>query len=295
MVDVSVVIAARNEEKYIEEAVKSILDQSDVDFELIVVDDRSTDSTYAKLADMASGDPRMTIYQNPRSGKCSAFNYGVSKAKGRYVCIFAGDDIMPPGSLAERWRAVAKYSADEAVVGLCKLKTMSEDKRFDGQVVPKGEGQGGFTGVSYLMSRPVLEKIFPVPEELPNEDTWMEVAVRYMPGWKVVHSGVIGCLWRVHSGNSINMQVSFEEYNRKFTPRMGAFQLFYERHAEELDARGRKYLLDRINCENARRSGSVFKVLTCSAPLVERLRALSATNVFFYELRRRLFKLFSGW
>lgn len=292
---VSVVIAAKDESLHVREAVLSVLAQSDVDFELIFVDDGSKDDTYSIVCELAANDSRLKIFQNPVAGKCAAFNFGVSKATGSFVCIFAGDDLMPSGSLSQRFNAVRTYPSSSSVVGLCKLKTISEDKKFHGQIVPKAPGVGGFTGVSYMMSRPVLNKIFPVPESLPNEDTWMEVAVRYMPGWKIVHSDVIGCHWRVHSGNSINMQLTFPEYNKRLTPRMSAFEKFYTEHRDDLDSRGIEFLKSRIECENARSSGSVLKVLTCSAPLVDRLRALSATNSFFYELRRRFFKLLSGF
>lgn len=293
--EVSVVIAAKNESLHVKSAVASVLSQTGVKFELIFVDDNSTDNTVEIVNSLAASDERLKVLCNPSAGKCSAFNYGVSKASGDYVCIFAGDDIMPPDSLSQRLNAVKAKSSKLPVVGLCKLKTISDDKKFDGQLVPKAPGLGGFTGVSYLMSRPVVKKIFPVPESLPNEDTWMEVAVRYMPGWEIVHSDVIGCYWRVHAGNSINMTLSFAEYNRRLTPRMSAFKLFYEKHQSDLDTRGLEFLKARIQCEDARSSGNVLKVLTCPAPLVDRLRALSATNSFFYELRRRLFKLLSGF
>lgn len=292
---VSVVIAAKDEALHVREAVLSVLAQSGIDFELIFVDDGSKDDTYSIVCELATRDARLKVFQNPAAGKCAAFNYGVSKATGSFVCIFAGDDLMPPGSLSQRFNTVSAYSPNSPVVGLCKLKTISEDKKFNGQVVPKAPGVGGFTGVSYMMSRPILHKIFPVPESLPNEDTWMEVAVRYMPGWNIIHSDVIGCHWRVHAGNSINMQLPFTEYNKRLTPRMSAFKLFYEKHQRDLDARGVSFLKARIECEDARSSGSVLRVLTSSAPLVDRLRAVSATNSFFYELRRRLFKLLSGF
>ncbi|OFS87267.1 glycosyl transferase [Oligella sp. HMSC05A10] len=291
---VSVVIAAKNEEKYVKEAVLSVLNQKNVDFELVFIDDNSSDATYSIVKKIADQNPRLIIYKNPSSGKCSAFNYGISKARGKFVCIFAGDDIMPSGSLEQRFNAVKKYSENESIVGLCKLKSVSEDKKFDRQIVPKAPNMGGYTGVSYLMSRSVLDIIFPVPEHLPNEDTWMEAAVRYFPNWNIVHSGIIGCEWRVHSGNSINMQVGFKEYNKKLTVRMSAFELFYNKYEEQLGDEGRRLLKQRVSVENARRSGNIFKVLTSSAPLKERLRALSATNSFFYAIRHRLYKLLSG-
>jgi hypothetical protein len=63
---------------------------------------------------------------------------------------------MPEGSLAKRWHAVKDVVADQPVVGLCRLMTMSEDKKSDGHVVPKDPNRGGLTGVSYLMDRRAL-------------------------------------------------------------------------------------------------------------------------------------------
>ncbi|AVG42327.1 glycosyltransferase family 2 protein [Achromobacter insolitus] len=292
---VSVVIAVKNEEKHVAEAVGSVLAQQGVNFECVVVNDGSTDRTGEILAELAARHPALTVVVNPKKGKCSAFNYGVELARGKYVCIFAGDDIMAQGSLAARYQAVESAQPNPYMVGLCKLKTMSENPKFDGHVVPKGKDRGGFTGVSYLMTRPVIGKIFPVPETLPNEDTWMELAVVNFPGWSLVHSGVIGCLWRVHDGNSINMQMPFAEYNKKYTQRMTAISLFYERHKADLLPEVQEALRHRIRCEAARASGSVWGVLMNGAPLVERLRALASTNAFFYNLRRKLFGLLSGF
>lgn len=292
---VSVVIAVRNEEQHVREAVSSITSQALVEFEVIVVDDNSTDGTWRILNEIAQGDARVKLIQNPRKGKNSAFNLGVSLAKGDYVCLFAGDDIMPQGALSGRVNAISNTDPAEPVVGLCKLQSFSEDKRFDGHVVPKGEGRGGFTGVSYLMSRAAVSRIFPVPEALPNEDTWMELAVTNLPGLIHVHCGVVGCMWRVHGGNSINMQLDFHSYNEKYTQRMKAISLFFDRHGAELEASKRRELARRVACEEARASGSVVGVMFSKARFVERLRALSTTNRFMYDMRRRLFGLLSGF
>jgi len=292
-VNVSVVIAARNESTYVDSAVKSILAQQGVSFELIFIDDNSTDNTLEQVTLLAKTDDRLRVFVNPHPGKARAFSYGVSLARGQFVCLFAGDDLMPEGSLAARFDSVKDF-ADECVVGLSKLKTLSDDPHFDGMVTPKAKGKGGFTGVSYLMSRQALERIFPVPFELPNEDTWIEACLVYLPGIKLVHSDTICCLWRVHAGNSINMQVPFAKYNEKLTPRMQAFRLLLEKYEPILPATNKQALKARVQCEVARARGSIFGVMTSGTSLVEKLRALSATTSFFYELRRKLFKLLSG-
>ena len=98
-------------------------------------------------------------------------------------------------------------------------------------------------------------KIFPVPETLPNEDTWMELAILHLPSFNVVHSDIIGCLWRVHAGNSINMQMGYTEYNKKISARMRAFNLFFEKYGDELDKDAKRELQNKIDLENWRLSG----------------------------------------
>lgn len=295
IIDVSVVIAVKNEEVFLQSAVTSVLEQTGLCHEVIVIDDGSTDKTADILAQLRTRYPQLTSQKNPRAGKCSAFNHGVSLASGRFVCIFAGDDLMPPGSLAERYARVKDLPDNQAVVGLCKLITMSEEKRFDGHLVPRKPGRGALSGVSPLMNQRALHRIFPVPGSLPNEDTWMEIAVLHFHDMVVVHSDVVGCAWRVHQGNSINMMADFAEYNRKISIRLRAYALFLAQHREALSEESRAELQARVDCEEQRLRGSVWGVLSSRVGLVDRLRALSITNAGLYGIRRRLYGLLSGW
>lgn len=292
---ISVVVAARNESAHLFEALTSILMQDFIDFEVIYIDDHSTDHSIEIAKKLAKIYSNLRVVVNPKRGKCSAFNFGVSITNARFVCIFAGDDIMPNGSLRERYEAVANESDEICVVGVSKLITMSKIKKFDGHLIPRGKGRGALSGVSPMMNRRAVKIIFPTPEELPNEDTWMELAVLHMPNWRVIHSDVICCRWRVHSGNSVNMLVPFEEFNNKITIRMNAMKFFINRFGDELDNEQRVALLNKINLEEVRRRGDWLGVLKSSCDLVDRLRALSATNALMYEIRKRLYGLLSGW
>jgi glycosyltransferase involved in cell wall biosynthesis len=291
----SVVLAARNEALHLEEALKSILMQDGVEFELIYVDDHSNDNSLEIAKELSRMYPRLKIEKNPKRGKCSAFNFGVGLASGRFVCIFAGDDVMPAGSLKARYDAVAAQSDDFCVVGVSKLITMSEMKKYDGHLIPRAKGRGALSGVSPLMNRKALSKIFPTPEHLPNEDTWMELAVLHMPGWKIIHSDTICCRWRVHVGNSVNMAVSFQEFNRKITIRMEALTLFMQKFGVEIDLIQKEVLQNKIALEEARRRGDWRSILRSNCGLVDRLRALSVANKPMYTIRKSLYGLLSGW
>lgn len=292
---VSVIIAAHNEEAHVGEALISIANQKDISFEVVFVDDHSDDGTMSIVEAIAADYSHVRVYRNPYRGKCSAFNFGVSQSKGRFVCIFAGDDIMPAGSLKERYDAVASESDDRCLVGVCKLVTMSDDKRFDGHLIPKVKGRGALSGVSPLMNRKAVSVIFPTPESLPNEDTWMELAVLHMPNWKIIHSDTVCCQWRCHAGNSINLTLPFAEFNRRISVRMDALELFMGKFGSELDKDQYRALQAKIDLENARRRGDWWAVLRSRAGLIDRLRALSMTNAIMYSIRTRFYGLLSGW
>ncbi|MCP1998271.1 glycosyltransferase involved in cell wall biosynthesis [Nitrobacter winogradskyi] len=257
-----------------------------------MVDDGSTDDTLSILKSYTSSS--LKVFENLNPGKVKAFNLGVEKSSGKWVCLFAGDDIMPQHSLAKRLDAVASVSSEKPVVGLSRLIQISKIKKQNGIVIPRDPNRGGLTGTSYLMDRRAVAKFFPVPEELPNEDTWLEACVVHLD-IEIVHSGVIGNQWRVHEGNSVNMLVPFREYNDKITKRMKAYPLFMDRHGSELSAESRCRLAAKVMCERARAAGDMVGVLKSKAVLVDRLRALSSTNTAMYEVRRKLYGLLSGW
>ena len=202
---------------------------------------------------------------------------------------------MPQGSLSQRYAAVADEPDEHFVVGVSKLVTMSNIEKYNGHLIPRAKGRGALSGVSPMMNRNALAVIFPTPEELPNEDTWMELAILHMPCWRIIHSDIVCCRWRVHSGNSVNMLVPFEEYNEKITVRMNSLRLFMNRFGSELDHVQRVAVQRKIDLEDSRRRGNLRGILVSDCSLVDRLRALSIANATMYSIRKKFYGLLSGW
>lgn len=100
---VSVVIATYNRAHYVKKSVESVLNQTFRDFELIVVDDGSTDGTAETLKTI--DDPRLKILRKENGGVASARNKGLREAKGDFVVVHDDDDIMLP------WRLHAHLAA----------------------------------------------------------------------------------------------------------------------------------------------------------------------------------------
>ncbi|WP_420383693.1 glycosyltransferase family 2 protein [Novosphingobium sp.] len=96
---ISVVMAAYNGSGYIAQTIASVLAQSFTDFELIVVDDASTDDTLAQLRTMA--DPRVIVIASPANGgPVVARNRAFAAARGRYIVGLDQDDLCHPGRFA---------------------------------------------------------------------------------------------------------------------------------------------------------------------------------------------------
>ena len=294
-IHVSVIMAVQNEEKYILSAVKSILSQESINHELIVVDDNSTDSTYQIVTDKYGSETKFSIFKSPGKGKVAAFNYGVSIAKGRYVCLFAGDDIMPQDSLSERFNALNNCQDKKFVVGLSKIKIMSDNKKKDGLIVPRKKNQGSLSGQSPLMDSDVVQFLFPVPEDLPNEDTWLEIAFGHTSKFHIIHSDIICCNWRMHSGNSMNMLVSYKEYKEKMVLRRSAFGLFLKRYSNALEHREKSNLEEMVKGIHFYKNEDILGLLRTKANLVWKIRILSTINPFFYRIRTMFYSILTGW
>ncbi|MDO8954810.1 MAG: glycosyltransferase family A protein [Gammaproteobacteria bacterium] len=95
---VSVVLITYNHEKFIEEAIGSILNQDYKNFELIIIDDGSRDKTAEKIK--VFNDPRIRYQYQENQGPSSAINAGLKAVHGSYIAIMSGDDIALPMRLS---------------------------------------------------------------------------------------------------------------------------------------------------------------------------------------------------
>ena len=111
---ISIIIPVYNAEHTLQRCVDSVLAQTYTDFELILVDDGSNDST-AVLYNMFK-DNRIRVYRKVNGGVSSARNMGLDKAKGDYVCFIDADDYVECDYLAKLYRGVGK---DLVISGFC--------------------------------------------------------------------------------------------------------------------------------------------------------------------------------
>ena len=93
---VSVILPVFNQEKYLEETIQSILRQSFTDFELLIVDDGSTDDSARIIRRFQQEDNRVFAFFEKNVGKSKATNYLVGKATGKWCVFLDADDVMLP-------------------------------------------------------------------------------------------------------------------------------------------------------------------------------------------------------
>lgn len=125
---ISIIIPVYNCENYIERCVKSVLAQTFKDFELLLIDDGSTDNTAAICDMLAKEDSRVIVHHKENGGVSEARNLGLRQAKGDNITFMDSDDYVPDNYLEELNKAI--YSADISVCDISCLKNGEEIKRF---------------------------------------------------------------------------------------------------------------------------------------------------------------------
>ncbi len=159
---VSIVMPAYNAEACIGDAIKSVLAQEHGNWELIVVNDGSTDGTADVVARFR--DPRIRFFSLPANkGIGFARNKGLDEAVGELLCTFDSDDVMPPRSLSSRIAALGAHPEADIVDGRVRFmdrdlqRTLREFRpTFEGEPLDELLGLTGscFMGCSWLIRWP---------------------------------------------------------------------------------------------------------------------------------------------
>ena len=112
MAEISIILPVHNGEIYIQEAIDSVLRQSFTDFELLVIDDGSTD--YTSEIVLRYSDPRLRLISRPH-GFIDSLNDGLLQAKGKYIARMDADDLMHPNRLHVQYHIME----EEPTIDVC--------------------------------------------------------------------------------------------------------------------------------------------------------------------------------
>ena len=118
---ISVIVPVYNTEATRRRTAESILGQDFCDFEMILVDDGSTDRSGKICDEYAAGDGRIRVIHQKNGGLSAARNTGIAAARGEYLTYIDSDDLIEPGFLEKLYRLTTRYEADMAVCGIAIL------------------------------------------------------------------------------------------------------------------------------------------------------------------------------
>lgn len=133
MPKVSIIMPVFNKEKYIFKSVQSVLNQSFRDFELIIVDDGSTDCSL-KICRKFTYDNRVRLFSIENGGVSRARNFGLEKAKGKYILFVDGDDFID----IEFLESLLSVRSQCVIGGITKI---SKNNNIINQVIPERSGK----------------------------------------------------------------------------------------------------------------------------------------------------------
>lgn len=125
---VSVILPTYNDLHYIETTLRTICAQSFTNFELIIVDDGSTDESPIKLRSIVASDTRLRYVRRENGGLSAARNTGLEQARGRYIAYVDADDLLHPTFLHT---LVAEAEATQADVVVCSAHVFGDGTPCD--------------------------------------------------------------------------------------------------------------------------------------------------------------------
>ena len=128
---ISIIVPVYNTERFLAETLDSVLAQTIGNYEVILVDDGSTDGSAKIVRDYCARDYRFRPLYMTNNGVSAARNEGLRIASGRYVVFLDSDDTLPPDALENMYRVITEKRAD------CVFGGVREEDVF-GSVTPKG-------------------------------------------------------------------------------------------------------------------------------------------------------------
>ncbi|MFS4469291.1 glycosyltransferase family 2 protein [Maribacter sp. 2210JD10-5] len=182
---ISVIVPIYRIEQYLPKCIDSLLQQSFVDFELILVDDGSPDNCPQICDDYAKNDKRIIVIHKKNGGLLSARKEGLKHAKGKYIAYVDGDDWVDKYYLDTLFKLAEANNADLVITGHFrefngKIETIKpkmvgiyDESKLKSSIIPNAIYNGNFCehGISTYVWNKLFKKelLVPVLSEIPNE------------------------------------------------------------------------------------------------------------------------------
>lgn len=194
---VSVIVPIYNMERYLEEAVDSILLSDYSNIEVILVDDGSTDGSYAVAQRYGLQDSRVRFYKQVNAGACAARNYAISLAKGVYILPVDADNRISPTFIS---RAVTELERDAEVKVVCPRAEFFGERSGEWKLPPfslKLLARKNMMDTCALYRKSDWERVGGYCEEIIAREDWEFWIAVLKDGGKVVRLPQVELYYRV--------------------------------------------------------------------------------------------------
>lgn len=201
---VSVICVCFNHEKYLEESLRSVLNQTYPNIEMIVVDDASSDKSPQLIQDFEQKHPFVkTILLTENQGNCRAFNLGFAQSRGKYVIDLATDDVLLPQRIASQVSFFEKLDECYGVIfsdaflidfagNITRTFYLRNSSRklvnspSQNDIYEKIIAQSYICSPTMMIRRKVLEELGGYDEQLSYEDYdfWVRSSRKYLYGFQ---------------------------------------------------------------------------------------------------------------
>lgn len=202
---ISIIMPMHNSAAFVGEAIESVLAQSYSEWELIIVDDESTDASVSIVEAYAQKDSRIRLFRNPKPIKMPSAprNMGLSMAKGRYIAFLDSDDMWLPEKLTQQ---IPMMQNPQVAIVYSNYEKMTESGKKTGRVIKaprqadykkllRGNVIGNLTGIYDK------EKVGIVPFlNIHHEDyaMWLSILKR---GFIAQNTGTVAARYRLSSSS----------------------------------------------------------------------------------------------
>jgi len=191
MPTVSVILTTYNRDRFLPEAIQSILAQDYKDFELLLIDDGSTDNTWEKIQPYY----HLLTYIRHTSNKgiSAARNTGISKSSGKFICFFDSDDLWRNKKLSAQINFLQRHSGYQIVYtnetwlrNGSWLNQKLKHKKFSGYIFDKLLPLCLISASSIMVARQILDQTGYFDESFPaceDYDLWLRIGCRFPIGY----------------------------------------------------------------------------------------------------------------
>ena len=247
---VSVIIPAYNHEKYVQEAIESIINQTYNNIELIVIDDGSSDSTWEKLNELKQKCEerfvRTHFETKENEGTCKTMNRLISLTEGKYIYLIASDDVSKPQAIQKECEFLEQNPDYSLVVGDSEIidakskrcywdiehKIVYSEKEAlyitNGQYLQKMSDtdfnsedfgtyktlyRGNYIPNGYMIRKDIFDKTGNYSVEAPLEDYWLVLQISKYAKLKYIDEILFSYRW--HGNNTVQNIKKISEYSIK--------------------------------------------------------------------------------